>query len=95
MAMMVLTIPVVIPIAVALDWDLIWFGIIMIKLLEIGLVTPPVGLNVYVMKSSLGNTIPLTTMFKGTFWFLGMDFLTLFFLIAFPGLTLWLPTIMN
>ena len=94
-SLMLLTTPIILPLLNALDVNLIWFGIIMIKLLEIGLVTPPVGLNVYVMKSSLGNTIPLTTMFKGTFWFLGMDFLTLFFLIAFPSLTLWLPTVMN
>jgi C4-dicarboxylate transporter DctM subunit len=94
-SLMLLTIPIILPLLNALDVNLIWFGIIMIKLLEIGLITPPVGLNVYVMKSSLGNTVSLTTMFKGTFWFLGMDFLTLFFLIAFPSLTLWLPTIMN
>ena len=94
-SLMLLTIPIVLPLLTALDVNLIWFGIIMIKLLEIGLITPPVGLNVYVMKSSLGDQVGLTEMFKGTFWFLAMDFLTLFVLIAIPGLCLWLPGVMK
>lgn len=94
-SLMLLTIPIVLPMLVALDVNLIWFGIIMIKLLEIGLITPPVGLNVFVMKSSLGDQVSLGEMFKGTFWFLAMDFLTLFILIAFPALSLWLPGIMK
>ncbi|MBR9862236.1 MAG: TRAP transporter large permease [Rhodobacteraceae bacterium] len=94
-SLMLLTIPIVLPMLEALEVNLIWFGIIMVKLLEIGLITPPVGLNVYVMKGSLGDRVSLGEMFKGTFWFLGMDFLTLFLLIAFPALSLWLPSIMN
>ena len=94
-SLMLLTIPIVLPMLVAMDVNLIWFGVIMIKLLEIGLITPPLGLNVFIMKSSLGDQVSLGAMFKGTFWFLGMDFLTLFLLIAFPAITLWLPSIMN
>jgi len=94
-SLMLLTIPIVLPMLVAMDVNLIWFGVIMIKLLEIGLITPPLGLNVFIMKSSLGDQVSLGAMFKGTFWFLGMDFLTLFLLIAFPAITLWLPSTMN
>lgn len=95
LSLMLLTLPIVLPLTNALDINLIWFGIIVIKLLEIGLITPPVGLNVYVMKSSLGDRVPLTVMFKGTFWFLAMDILTLAVLIAFPAISLWLPNMMR
>lgn len=95
LSLMLLTLPIVLPLTNALGIDLIWFGIIVIKLLEIGLITPPVGLNVYVMKSSLGSRVPLGTMFKGTFWFLAMDILTLVVLIAVPSISLWLPNLMR
>lgn len=95
LSLMLITLPIVLPLTNALGIDLIWFGIIVIKLLEIGLITPPVGLNVYVMKSSLGDTIPLTVMFKGTGWFLAMDVLTLVVLVAWPGISLWLPGMMR
>ena len=94
-SLMLLTIPIVLPLLEANNIDLIWFGIIMIKLLEIGLITPPVGLNVFVMKSSLGDRVTLGVIFQGTFWFLAMDMLTLAILILIPGLTLWLPALMN
>jgi TRAP-type mannitol/chloroaromatic compound transport system permease large subunit len=74
--------------------DLIWFGIIVIKLLEIGLITPPIGLNVYMIKGALGDTVTLGTVFRGTFWFLAMDIVTLAIIIAFPQIVLWLPSLM-
>jgi len=77
-----------------LYFNLIWFGIIMIKYLEIGLITPPVGLNVYVIKGVVGDSIPLETIFRGITWFVVMDILTLIILIAFPQITLFLPTTM-
>jgi C4-dicarboxylate transporter, DctM subunit len=95
LSLMLLTLPIVLPLTNSLGVDLVWFGIIVIKLLEIGLITPPVGLNVYVMKSSLGDRIPLTVMFKGVFWFLAMDVLTLVVLVIWPGISLWLPGLMN
>ncbi|MEO1193461.1 MAG: TRAP transporter large permease [Pseudomonadota bacterium] len=94
-SLMLLVIPIATPLLEALDVNLLWFGIIMIKLLEIGLITPPIGLNVFVMRSALGSEVPLTTMFRGTFWFLGMDIVTLALLIAVPGLVLWLPHLMT
>lgn len=91
LGIMLLTLPVVTPIIEQLGYDLIWFGVIMIKLLEIGLITPPVGLNVYVLKGVVGDAVRLETIFKGISWFLLMDILTLFLLIAFPAISLWLP----
>lgn len=89
---MLLTLPIVFPVIEGLGFDLIWFGIIMIKYLEIGLITPPVGLNVYVIKGVVGPSIPLEEIFRGIGWFVAMDVLTLAILIAFPQIALFLPT---
>jgi tripartite ATP-independent transporter DctM subunit len=94
LGMMLLTLPVVTPIIQDLGYDLVWFGVIMIKFLEIGLITPPVGLNVYILKGVVGDAVPLETIFKGILWFLAMDVITLAILIIFPDISLWLPTIM-
>lgn len=94
-SLLLLTLPVIEPLLRGLGVDMVWFGIIVIKMLEIGMITPPVGLNVYVMKSSLGNTVSLNEMFKGTAWFIVMDILTLALLVAFPAITLFLPHLMN
>ena len=91
---MLLTLPVVFPVMEGLGFNLIWFGVIMIKYLEIGLITPPVGLNVYVIKGVVGPSIPLEEIFRGIAWFLAMDVLTLAILIALPQIALFLPTTM-
>lgn len=91
---MLLTVPVVTPIISELGFDLIWFGIIMIKYLEIGLITPPVGLTVYIIKGVVGDQVELTQIFRGIFWFLAMDIVTLLILIFFPQISLWLPDTM-
>ncbi len=92
---MLLTIPVVTPIIDSLGFDLIWFGIIMIKYLEIGLVTPPVGLTVYIIKGVVGKEVELGEIFRGVTWFLVMDLLTLLILIFIPAITLFLPDLMR
>lgn len=92
--LMLITLPIVLPLLQAAAVDLIWFGIIVIKLLEIGLITPPIGLNVYMIKGALGDRVSLGVVFRGTFWFLGMDVLTLALIIAFPSMVLWLPSLM-
>lgn len=94
-SLMLLTLPVIQPIMIGMNVDMVWFGIIVIKLLEIGLITPPVGLNVYVMKSSLGDQVPLSQMFLGAFWFVIMDIVTLIILVEFPSITLFLPRLMQ
>jgi tripartite ATP-independent transporter DctM subunit len=91
---LLLTIPVVYPVVEGLGFNLVWFGIIMIKYLEIGLITPPVGLNVYVIKGVVGETIPLETIFRGITWFVAMDVVTLAILVAFPEISLFLPRTM-
>ena len=89
-----LTLPVLLPVLEGADINLIWFGIITIKLLEIGLVTPPVGLNLDVLHSALAGRVRLGDIMSGTTWFIAMDLLTLVLLIAFPALSLFLPSLM-
>lgn len=92
-SLMLLTLPLLLPLYHVAGIDLIWFGVICVKLLEIGLVTPPVGLNVYVIKGALGDRVSLNEVFRGTAWFLFADLVTLALLIAFPVISLWLPTL--
>lgn len=92
---LLLTLPIILPLANEVGMDLIYFGIILIKLLEIGLVTPPVGLNVYVIKGALGNLVSLPTIFRGVAWFVVADLITLALLIMFPAISLWLPSLME
>ncbi len=93
--LMLLTLPVLLPVLEAADVNLIWFGIITIKLLEIGLVTPPVGLNLYVLHGALAGRVKLRDIISGTTWFIAMDVLTLILLIAFPAISLFLPSLMT
>ena len=93
--LMLLTLPILMPLLAAADVNMIWFGIIVIKLLEIGLITPPVGLNVYVINSALRGQVPLPTIFRGALWFMAMDVLPIVILVAFPAITLWLPSLMK
>jgi len=92
---MLLTLPIILPLLNDVGVDLIWFGVIVIKLLEIGLVTPPVGLNVFVIKSSLGNLVTLPQVFRGVMWFIVADLVTLILLIEFPIISTWLPSLMQ
>ena len=90
MAMLVLTIPVVIPIAIGLDWDLIWFGIIVVISLEMGMISPPVGINVFIVKS-IAPDVPMGRIFRGIwpFWFAMLIMIVL--LVLVPDLALFLP----
>mgnify|MGYP003584701995 CR=1 FL=1 len=88
-AILLLTLPIVFPLVDALGFDAIWFGVISIVLVEIGLATPPVGLNVFIV-SSVGN-IPLGTAFKGSMILLVACFLSLLLFLGFPEIVLWVP----
>jgi tripartite ATP-independent transporter DctM subunit len=90
MAMLVLTIPVVIPVAIGLDWDLIWFGVIVVIALEMGMISPPVGINVFIVKS-IAPDVPMARIFAGIwpFWFAMLAMILL--LVLFPQLALYLP----
>ncbi|MBM2831794.1 MAG: C4-dicarboxylate transporter permease [Dehalococcoidia bacterium] len=94
MSMLVLTIPVLHPLMTSLGYDGIWFGIIVMKLIEISLLTPPVGLNVYVIKGVVPD-LRLEDIFKGVAPFLVVEFITLIILIIFPQIILWLPGTMK
>jgi len=83
--MMMLTLPIVFPAVVALGYDPIWFGIIIVKMCEICLITPPVGLNCYIVRS-VAPDIPLEEIFRGIIPFVAMDVLTVALFIAFPGI---------
>ena len=92
---MLLTLPVFLPAVEGLHVNLIWYGILLTKLLEIGLITPPVGLNVFVVKGIVGNTIPIETIFKGVLWFLVADLICVGLLVAFPQISLFLPGLLK
>ena len=88
--MMMLTLPIVFPAVVALGYHPIWFGIIVVKMCEICLITPPVGLNCYIV-NSVAPDIPLEEVFRGIIPFVAMDILTVGVLIAFPQIITFLP----
>jgi len=92
--MMMLTLPVVYPAIVGLGYDPIWFGILLVKLIEIGVVTPPVGLNCYVV-NGIRPDIPLHEVFKGVTPFLIGEVFIVGIIIAFPDLILYLPRLMG
>ena len=94
-AIMVMTLPVMFPIMTSVGYDPIWLGVIAIKLAEISLITPPVGLNVYVVRSASPVKLRLEDVFAGVTPFLIMDVFTLALLIAFPSIVLFLPSLMG
>lgn len=90
-SIMILTLPIIFPIIVALEFDPIWFGVIMVIVLEIGLITPPIGLNVFVLKGAAPD-IPVETIFKGIWPFFGMAILAMILLALFPQIALFIPS---
>ena len=95
LGLLLITLPLLLPMFEALNLDLIWFGVLVVKYIEIGLLTPPVGLNVYVIKSVVGNDISLETIFKGVAWFLVCEIIVVLLLVGFPQISLYLPGLMN
>ncbi|WP_420409813.1 TRAP transporter large permease [Hoeflea sp.] len=91
---MVLTLPLLVPLVEGYGLDLIWFGVVVIKLLEIGLITPPVGLNVFVIASVVGREVPIDRIFAGIMRFLTIDVIVLVLIMAFPILSLLIPNSM-
>lgn len=94
-AIMVMTLPVMFPILTGVGFDPIWLGVISIKLAEISLMTPPVGLNVYVVRSASPIPLKLEEVFAGVMPFVLMDVITLGLLIAFPAIVTFLPALMR
>jgi C4-dicarboxylate transporter DctM subunit len=93
LAILFLTLPLTFPIAMTLGYDPIWFGILVTKTVEIGLVTPPLGLNVYVTSSA--SKVPIREAFRGVGWFLVFDFIFIVLLFIFPEIATWLPNLLK
>jgi tripartite ATP-independent transporter DctM subunit len=92
---MLLTLPIVLPIVNDFGLNLIWFGVLLTKLLEVGMITPPIGMNVFVIKSVVGNLVTTGAIFRGVLWFLVMDIVVIAFLIIWPGFVLFLPNLLD
>ncbi|GIX13236.1 MAG: C4-dicarboxylate ABC transporter permease [Paracoccaceae bacterium] len=93
MSMILLTVPFVFPVIVALGFDPIWFGVVIVTVAELGLITPPVGMNLFVIQGVAGD-LPSGTVMRGIVPFLLADMVRLAVLIALPQIALWLPGFM-
>ncbi|MBO6720064.1 MAG: TRAP transporter large permease [Rhizobiaceae bacterium] len=86
---MLITLPIFMPLVTMAGYDLIWFGIIVTKFLEVGMITPPVGLNVFVIKNVVGDSISMTTIFRGIIWFFVADLILIAACVIWPGIIMW------
>lgn len=93
LGLMLLTLPVLLPIFDRLGIDGIWAGLLLVKMMEIGQLTPPIGLNVFVMKSVVRPEVPLNVIFKGVSWFLIAEVFIMAALLLYPPLITWLPSL--
>jgi len=93
-SMMLLTMPLVSPIITAHGQSLVWFGVFISMMVVIGAVTPPLGLNCYVMKAAMGNDVQLNEIFAGALPFVFLMLVIAIIIAAFPQLSLWLPQMM-
>ena len=91
--MVLLTLPVFFPIITALGFDPVWFGILIVVVVEIGLISPPVGMNLFVIRSLLPH-VSTRTIFIGVTPFLIADCIRLVLLVAFPAISLYLPNLL-
>ena len=91
LAMVLLTVPVFFPIAMSLGFDPIWFGILIVMVVELGLITPPIGMNVFVMKG-IAPDLPLGSIYQGVLPFVVAQILLIALLVAFPWVAVWLPS---
>jgi tripartite ATP-independent transporter DctM subunit len=91
LAMIILTVPIVFPVIKQLGFDPIWFGVVIVMTVELGLIHPPVGMNIFVIKSVIED-VKISTIFYGVLPFIITDILRLILLVAFPLLALWLPS---
>ena len=94
LAMIMLTIPIFFPVVQTLGFDPIWFGVVIVLITEMGVITPPVGINVYVVYG-VARDVPLEKIFKGVFPMLISLIVCNLLLILFPQIALWLPSLMR
>jgi tripartite ATP-independent transporter DctM subunit len=90
LAMILLTVPIFFPLVIALGFDPVWFGIITVVVVELSLITPPIGMNLFVIHS-VARDIPMTTIYRGILPFIAVDIVRLAILVLFPMLVLFLP----
>jgi C4-dicarboxylate transporter DctM subunit len=90
---MVITTPFVLPVVLSLGYDPIWWGIVVVMVIELGMITPPIGMNVFILHG-LDRRIPLTTIFAGVAPFIVADLIRIVVVVLFPALALWLPSIL-
>lgn len=89
-----LTLPIIFPTILALGFDPIWFGVLVVHIVEIAMITPPFGVNLFVVKGAAGDEVGLSEITRGIFPFIAADLVTLAIFIAFPELILFLPNLM-
>lgn len=94
LAMILLTVPIFFPVVQQLGFDPIWFGVIVVMVVELGLITPPVGMNVFVIKG-MAPEVPLSRIYAGVLPFVAAETALIALLVAFPGLATWLPGTME
>ena len=93
LSMLLLTVPIFFPLVISLGFDPVWFGIVVVVVTEISLITPPVGLNVFVLKGVIKD-VPTSTIFRGVTPFWAVDILRLVLIVSIPSITLFLPNSM-
>ena len=91
LALITLTVPIIFPLVISLGFDPIWFGVIIVLITEMGVITPPVGVNVYVIKG-IAEDVPLESIFKGIAPFLLALVIAAIILVAFPQIATFLPS---
>jgi TRAP-type C4-dicarboxylate transport system permease large subunit len=88
---MFITVPIVAPLISGMNYDLVWWGIVNLMVLETGLITPPFGIHLFVLKSIVGSDAPLGVVYRGVMPFVIADLAKLALVVLFPALALWLP----
>jgi TRAP-type C4-dicarboxylate transport system permease large subunit len=94
LTMVLLTIPLFFPIVVQLGFDPVWFGVLIVMVIQIGLISPPVGMNLFVINTLLPQ-VGLANIFRGVWPMVLVLVVTLGILLAFPAISLWLPSMMD
>src|SRR4029079_12082148 len=94
LSMILLTVPLFFPLIVHMGLDPVWFGVLIVVVVEIGLISPPVGMNLFVL-STLLPEVPTRTVFRGVIPFVIVDIIRLAILVAFPAISLYLPSLMK
>ncbi|MGY6704016.1 TRAP transporter large permease [Roseinatronobacter sp.] len=92
---MLVTLPIFLPLIDAQGLSLVWFGVLVVKLLEVGMITPPVGMNVFVIKNVASKYVTVTGVFRGVLPFILADFVVVALIVAFPAMVLYLPDLLS